>query len=84
MILLETPLKGTFLVKLEKREDERGFFARMWCQREFATHDLHTRWVQCNISFNKKKGTLRGMHYQASPYEEAKLVRCTRGAIYDV
>jgi dTDP-4-dehydrorhamnose 3,5-epimerase len=84
MILFKTPLKDAFLIKLERREDERGFFARTWCQREFATYGLHTQWVQCNISFNKKKGTLRGMHYQVSPYEEAKLVRCTRGAIYDV
>jgi dTDP-4-dehydrorhamnose 3,5-epimerase len=56
----------------------------MWCQRECATHDLHTRWGQCNTSFTKKRGTLRGLHYQASPYEEATLIRCTRGAIYDV
>jgi dTDP-4-dehydrorhamnose 3,5-epimerase len=84
MILFETSLKGTFLIQPEKREDGRGFFARTWCQREFAMHGLPTQWVQCNISFNKRKGTLRGMHYQASPYGEAKLVRCTRGAIYDV
>jgi dTDP-4-dehydrorhamnose 3,5-epimerase len=84
MILFETSLKGAFLIQPEKREDERGFFARTWCQREFAMHGLATQWVQCNISFNKRRGTLRGMHYQASPYGEAKLVRCTRGAIYDV
>jgi dTDP-4-dehydrorhamnose 3,5-epimerase len=84
MIFAETTLKGAFLVELERREDERGFFARTWCQREFEAHGLYTRWVQCNISFNKRTGTLRGMHYQAAPYAEAKLVRCTRGAVYDV
>src|SRR5919199_3217742 len=84
MIFTETKLKGAFLIEPEPRADERGFFARTWCQREFEAHGLRTRWVQCNISFNKKKGTLRGMHYQLAPYAEAKLVRCTRGAIYDV
>ena len=84
MIFTETTLKEAFLIEPERREDERGFFARTWCQREFESHGLHKKWVQCNISFNKKKGTLRGMHYQVPPYEEAKLVRCTRGAIFDV
>jgi dTDP-4-dehydrorhamnose 3,5-epimerase len=84
MIFMETNLKSSFLIELELRADERGFFARTWCQREFEAHGLQTRWVQCNISFNKKKGTLRGMHYQVAPYAEAKLVSCTRGAIYDV
>lgn len=84
MIFMETPLVGAFIIEPERREDERGFFARTWCQREFTAHGLNPRLVQCNISFNKKKGTLRGMHYQAAPYEEAKLVRCTYGAIYDV
>jgi dTDP-4-dehydrorhamnose 3,5-epimerase len=84
MIFAETTLKGAFLVELERREDARGFFARTWCQREFEAHGVNTRWVQCNISFNKRKGTLRGMHYQAAPHAEAKLVRCTRGAVYDV
>ena len=84
MIFTETTLKGAFLLELEKREDERGFFARTWCQREFESHDLHKLWVQCNISFNRQKGTLRGLHYQTPPYEEAKLIRCTRGALYDV
>lgn len=84
MIFIETALKGAFIIEPEKLEDERGFFARTWCQQEFATHGLNPRLVQCNISFNKKKGTLRGMHYQTKPYEEAKLVRCTTGAIYDV
>ena len=83
MIFTETELKGAFIIKPERLEDERGFFARTWCQREFEAHGLNSRLVQCNISFNKKAGTLRGMHYQAAPYEEAKLVRCTQGAIYD-
>lgn len=84
MIFQETNLKNAYLIELQRREDERGFFARTWCQQEFEEHGLNPRLVQCNLSFNKKKGTLRGMHYQAAPYEEAKLVRCTCGAIYDV
>ncbi len=84
MIFSETKLKGAFVIEPERLEDERGFFARTWCQREFALYKLSSKLVQCNISFNKKKGTLRGMHYQVAPHEEAKLVRCTRGAIYDV
>jgi dTDP-4-dehydrorhamnose 3,5-epimerase len=84
MIFTETTLKGAFLIEPERRRDERGFFARTWCQSEFAAAGLQTDWVQCNISFNKERGTLRGMHYQAPPYEEAKLVRCTMGAVYDV
>jgi dTDP-4-dehydrorhamnose 3,5-epimerase len=84
VIFTELKLKDAFQVDLEKLEDERGFFARTWCQREFQTHGLNPRLVQCNLSFNKKKGTLRGMHYQAAPHQEAKLVWCTRGAIYDV
>jgi dTDP-4-dehydrorhamnose 3,5-epimerase len=84
MIFAEAKLKGAFIVEPERLEDERGFFARTWCQREFEAHGLNTRWVQCNISFNRTRGTLRGMHYQAAPYEEAKLIRCTMGAIYDV
>ena len=84
MIFTETKLKGAYIVDLEKIEDERGFFARSWCQREFEAHGLNSRLVQCNISFNLKKGTLRGMHYQAAPYEETKLVRYVRGSIYDV
>jgi dTDP-4-dehydrorhamnose 3,5-epimerase len=77
-------LPGVWIVDMEKREDERGFFARSWCQREFEDHGLNPNLVQCSVSFNHKKGTLRGMHYQIAPHEEAKLVRCTRGAIYDV
>jgi dTDP-4-dehydrorhamnose 3,5-epimerase len=84
MIFTETKLKGAFIIELEKKIDERGFFARAWCQKEFEHHRLVRQMVQANVSFNKKRGTLRGMHYQITPYEEAKLVRCTRGAIYDV
>jgi dTDP-4-dehydrorhamnose 3,5-epimerase len=84
MIFTKTKLKGAFVIEPEKLEDERGFFARAFCQEEFKARGLNTNWVQCNISFNRKKGTLRGMHYQAAPYEEIKLVRCTMGAIYDV
>ena len=84
MRFIETKLKGAFIVEPERLEDERGFFARSWCQQESAAYGLNPEWVQCSISFNKKKATLRGMHYQAAPFEEAKLVRCTRGAIYDV
>lgn len=84
MIFVETKLKGAYIIEPEKREDERGFFARSWCEKEFAEHGLNPHTVQCNISFNRKKGTLRGMHYQIEPCAEAKLVRCTQGAIYDV
>jgi dTDP-4-dehydrorhamnose 3,5-epimerase len=84
MKFVETQLKGAFIVELEKLEDERGFFARTYCRREFEAYGLNPNVVQCNISYNKKKGTLRGMHYQAPPYEEAKVVSCISGAIYDV
>lgn len=84
MIFKETNLKGAFIIEPERIEDERGFFARTFCRKEFEAHGLNPNLVQCSVSFNKKKGTLRGMHYQASPHEETKLVRCTRGAIYDV
>ena len=77
-------MPGAYLIEPERREDERGFFARAWCRDEFEAHGLNANLVQCNISFNTKKGTLRGMHYQAAPHAEAKLVRCTMGAIYDV
>jgi len=77
-------LKGVFIIEPERLEDERGFFARTWCKREFENHGLNTNLVQCNTSFNKKRGTLRGMHYQTAPHAEAKLVKCTRGSIYDV
>jgi dTDP-4-dehydrorhamnose 3,5-epimerase len=84
MKFIETELRGAFLVEPEFLEDERGFFARTWCRKEFEQHGLNSDWVQCNISYNKRKGTLRGMHYQIAPYAEAKLVRCTMGVIYDV
>jgi dTDP-4-dehydrorhamnose 3,5-epimerase len=84
MIFKETKLKGAYVIEIEPLEDERGFFARSLCQKEFEQHGLNFRIAQCNISYNKKKGTLRGMHYQVAPHEEAKLVRCTMGAIYDV
>lgn len=84
MKFTETKLKGAYIIEPELITDERGFFARSWCQKEFTERGLNPNLVQCNISFNLKKGTLRGMHYQAKPYEEAKLVRCTMGAIYDV
>lgn len=84
MKFTETKLKGAYVIEVEPLADERGFFARSWCQKEFAEHGLNSNLVQCNISFNLKKGTLRGMHYQAKPYQEVKLVRCTMGAVYDV
>ena len=84
MIFTETKLTGAFIIDVDPHEDERGFFARSWCEDEFKQHGLNPRLVQCNISFNKKRGTLRGMHYQAAPFAEAKVVRCTMGAIYDV
>jgi dTDP-4-dehydrorhamnose 3,5-epimerase len=84
MKFIETSLPGVFVVELEPMADERGFFSRSWCQNEFEAHGLNSLPVQCNISFNNKKGTLRGMHYQVKPSEEAKLIRCTRGAVYDV
>ena len=84
MIFNETKLKGAFIIELKKLGDERGFFARSFCSREFETHTLNPHMVQCSISFNKKRGTLRGMHFQAAPHEEAKTIRCTQGALYDV
>lgn len=84
MLFIETKLKGAFIIDIAPRQDERGFFARSWCADEFEKHGLNPRLAQCNISFNKKRGTLRGMHYQAEPFPEAKLVRCTMGAMYDV
>ncbi|HXG19029.1 MAG TPA: dTDP-4-dehydrorhamnose 3,5-epimerase family protein, partial [Methylomirabilota bacterium] len=73
MIFTETKLKGVFIIEPERLEDERGFFARTWCQREFAAYGLNPRLVQMSIVFSKKKGTLRGMHYQAAPHEEVKI-----------
>ncbi len=84
MKFLPTPLAGAFVVELEPLEDERGFFARSFCQEEFRKQGLKPAIAQCNVSWNRKRGTLRGLHYQAAPHEEAKVVRCTRGAIWDV
>lgn len=80
----ETPLKGAFVIDLEKREDARGFFARAWCQKEFEEHGIYRLPVQANMSYNKKAGTIRGMHYQVAPHQESKLIRCVNGSIYDV
>jgi dTDP-4-dehydrorhamnose 3,5-epimerase len=80
----ETPLRGAYLIHLEPIKDERGFFARSWCQDEFEAHGLDANLTQCSISYNARKSTLRGMHYQTAPHEETKLVRCTRGAMFDV
>jgi dTDP-4-dehydrorhamnose 3,5-epimerase len=84
MIFRETALKDAYVVDLEKREDVRGFFARAWCGKEFEKHGLIPRVVQANTSFNKKKGTMRGMHYQIAPHAETKAIRCLKGAIFDV
>ena len=84
MIFVKTKFADAFVVELEKHEDERGFFARAWCDCEFAAHNLNAQWVQANLAYSKAKGTLRGLHYQVAPYQEAKLMRCIRGAIYDV
>ena len=78
------PLAGAYLIDLEKKEDERGFFARYFCENEFAKQGLFTRWVQMNTSLSREKGTLRGLHFQRPPKAEAKVVRCLRGAIWDV
>lgn len=84
MVFTETKLKGAFIIELEKSEDERGFFARTFCVDEFQARGLNGRVVQCSISFNQKRGTLRGLHWQEAPHAEAKLLRVTRGAIFDV
>src|ERR1700744_5667822 len=84
MIFHESNLAGVFEINVDKKHDERGFFARTWCSNEFAEHGLNPKLVQCSLSFNARKGTLRGVHYQAAPHAEAKLVRCTRGSIFDV
>jgi dTDP-4-dehydrorhamnose 3,5-epimerase len=80
----ETHLAGAFIIEPEKFQDERGFFARTFCQSEFEAHNLNSTVAQCSVSFNLKKDTLRGMHYQVAPFEESKLVRCVRGSLYDV
>ncbi len=84
MTFKETAIPGVFEIGIQAIQDERGFFARTWCRSEFEQHGLESTLVQCNISFNARKGTLRGMHFQSAPFEETKLVRCTQGAIYDV
>jgi dTDP-4-dehydrorhamnose 3,5-epimerase len=84
VIFKPTELPGAYVIEPERNEDLRGYFARTFCETEFAARGLDTRIVQCSVSFNHRKGTLRGMHYQVAPFEEVKLVRCNRGAIYDV
>ena len=83
MIFLPTSLPGAFIIDIERREDDRGFFARTWCRREFEEMGLNAELAQCNTSYNRRRGTLRGMHWQSAPNAEAKLIRCTRGAIWD-
>jgi dTDP-4-dehydrorhamnose 3,5-epimerase len=84
MIFKETALKGSYVIEIERREDPRGFFARVFCQREFQEHGLKPVIAQANIAFNLHRGTLRGMHFQFPPAAETKFVRCTRGAIIDI
>ena len=84
MIFEETPLPGAWVIRPEPIHDERGFFARVAGRREFAERGMNPEVAQCNLSFNPKRGTLRGMHYQAPPHAEAKLVRCVRGSLFDV
>ena len=84
MEFIETGLKGAFKIRQKKIEDHRGYFARAWCREEFIQHGLNSNMLQLNTAFSFQRGTVRGMHYQEKPHEEAKLIRCTRGAIYDV
>jgi dTDP-4-dehydrorhamnose 3,5-epimerase len=84
MLFTESDIRGVFVIDPELRADERGFFARTWCQREFEDHGLSLRIAQCGVSYSASEGTLRGLHYQSAPHAEEKLVRCTQGAIYDV
>ncbi len=84
MIFRQTQLPGAWLVEPERHSDERGFFARTWCRREFAAHGLASDLEQCSVSYNVRRGTFRGLHFQRPPHAEHKLVRCTRGALYDV
>lgn len=84
MIFKQLALKGAYEIEIELRSDDRGFFARTWCKEEFEKLGLNVTTVQCNIAYNNYKNTIRGMHYQVAPYSEVKLIRCTRGAIYDV
>jgi dTDP-4-dehydrorhamnose 3,5-epimerase len=84
MKFTQTKISGAYLIEIEPITDERGFFSRTFCTTEFKKHGLESNFVQCNVSFTSQWGTIRGMHYQVSPYTETKLVRCSRGAIYDV
>ncbi len=84
MVFKSTKIPGAYIIDMEAVADDRGFFGRFWCEREFQEHNLNSRIAQCSISFNTKKGTLRGMHFQVPPFAEAKTVRCTRGTMYDV
>jgi dTDP-4-dehydrorhamnose 3,5-epimerase len=84
MIFHETKPPRVFEIDLEPHSDERGFFARSWCQREFREHGLNSRLMQCNISFNRRNGTLRGMHFHGAPHSETTIVRCRQGVIYEV
>ena len=84
MKFLPTPLGGAYVIEIEPLTDERGFFARTWCREEFQQHGLNPDLAQCSLSVTKKKGTVRGLHFQRAPHEEAKVVRCTAGRIYDV
>lgn len=84
MKFFKTKLEGAFIIRIERVEDERGFFARAWCKNDFEKNGLNNCLAQANISYNNKRGTLRGLHYQLKPFQEAKLIRCVKGAIYDV
>lgn len=84
MIFTPTPLAGSYILDIEPKADERGFFARTFCRSEFEQAGLHTDFPQCSLSYNKHRGIIRGMHYQKIPYSEVKIVRCIRGAIWDV
>jgi len=84
MKFIETALSGAFIVEVNKLEDDRGFFGRAWCEKEFTDHGLDATVAQANVSYNKRRGTLRGMHFQRAPHSEVKLVRCTRGSLVDV
>jgi dTDP-4-dehydrorhamnose 3,5-epimerase len=84
MNFIETKISGAFIIEPEKLEDKRGYFLRSWCKKEFDAHGLESNFVQFNISLSKKAGTLRGMHYQIAPHQEAKLIRCTKGVLYEV
>ena len=84
MIFNKTKLDGAYNIQIDKKEDERGFFGRTWDSKEFEKRDLKSQFVQCNVSLSLKKGTIRGLHYQEKPYQEAKLIRCTRGKVFNV